>query len=377
MATCHAAESVAPFQPSESLKPTAMGSDLSEPAVSSETANRRMSEDKSGPLSDKPDGTTPNAQVNNTGLSAGGCPNKTPTFIEGASDTRSFLAWLRESCSGGLTAQLKGEKLMVVPATADGFRAVVSALRSLDGREGVSFHTFTLSEDRCMRLLVKNLGRGMTESVVREELESLNICVQGVMQLRSGRRDQNPAKNRPPIPSSLSRWRVGLICRKYVHSPNSANCECRWSRTWPQKAHCNAGAASVLDTRSVTVDTRPGASHVAASTSPVGAVPRENSLSAVAGGNQIANYRGCIKWKEAKAAPTKQAPEHARKRAATGHPAAPKAQRGEPSAEQMDLSEGWNQVFRGGVSSRLPPPLHPQSHNPLLNRSRRRPSCLK
>jgi hypothetical protein len=82
-------------------------------------------------------------------------------------------------------AQIKGEKLMVVPSTAEGFRAAVSALRSLDGKEGVSFHTFTLTEDRCVRLLVKNLGRGMPESVVWEELESLNIRVQGVTQLRS------------------------------------------------------------------------------------------------------------------------------------------------------------------------------------------------
>jgi hypothetical protein len=49
-------------------------------------------------------------------------------------------------------------------------------------------------------LLVKNLGRGMPESVVREELQSLNIRVQGVMQFRSGRRDQDPAKDRPPKP---------------------------------------------------------------------------------------------------------------------------------------------------------------------------------
>ena len=78
---------------------------------------------------------------------------------------------------------------MVVPSTADGFRADVSALRSLDGKKGVSFHTFTLPEDRCVRLLVKNLGRGITQSVVREELESLNIRVQGGTQLRSVRRD--------------------------------------------------------------------------------------------------------------------------------------------------------------------------------------------
>ena len=64
----------------------------------------------------------------------------------------------------------------------------------------MSFHTFTLPEDRCVRLLVKNLGRGMPESVVREELEALDIHVQAVMQLRSGRRDQDPTKDRPLTP---------------------------------------------------------------------------------------------------------------------------------------------------------------------------------
>ena len=48
---------VALFQASGSLKPAAIGSDLSEPVVSSETANRRMSSDTSVSLSDKPDGT--------------------------------------------------------------------------------------------------------------------------------------------------------------------------------------------------------------------------------------------------------------------------------------------------------------------------------
>jgi hypothetical protein len=45
---------------------------------------------------------------------------------------------------------------------------------------------------------------GMTESVVQEELESLNFRVQGVMQLRSGRRDQDPAKDRPPTPHFIA-----------------------------------------------------------------------------------------------------------------------------------------------------------------------------
>jgi hypothetical protein len=89
---------------------------------------------------------------------------------------------------------------MVVPSTANGFRAAISTLRSLDGGEGVSFHTFTLPEVRCVRLLVKNPGRGMPESVVREELEALDIHVQGVLQLRSSRRHQDPTNDRPLTP---------------------------------------------------------------------------------------------------------------------------------------------------------------------------------
>jgi hypothetical protein len=177
-----------------------MGSDSSESGVSMETSERRMSQDMSGSLSGKPDGTTNHANVVNACIPALQRPNKTPIFISGVSDTRTFLAWLRASCPGGLVAELKAEMLMVVPSTTDGFRSAVDALRSLDGKDGVSLHTFTLPEDRCVRLLVKNLGRGMPESVVREELDSLNIHVQGVSQLRSGRRDQDPAKDRPPTP---------------------------------------------------------------------------------------------------------------------------------------------------------------------------------
>jgi hypothetical protein len=53
---------------------------------------------------------------------------------------------------------MNGERLMIVPGTADGFRAKISALRSLDGSKGASFHT-SLLEVRCVRLLIKSLGR--------------------------------------------------------------------------------------------------------------------------------------------------------------------------------------------------------------------------
>ena len=86
---------VAPSQLSGPLKPTAMDSDPSELGVKMKTTNRGMSSDMSGPLSGTPDGTTANAQVVNGCPPAGERPNKTPIFISGVSDTRSFLAWLR------------------------------------------------------------------------------------------------------------------------------------------------------------------------------------------------------------------------------------------------------------------------------------------
>jgi hypothetical protein len=76
-----------------------------------------------------PIGTTNRAQVANTCLPGG----ETLIFISGARETRAILAWLRAACPGSLTAQLKGEKLMVVPSTADGFRDTVNALSSVDG----------------------------------------------------------------------------------------------------------------------------------------------------------------------------------------------------------------------------------------------------
>jgi hypothetical protein len=105
--------------------------------------------------------------------------------------------------------------LMVVLSTADGFRASVRTLRSLGGKEGVSFHTFTLPEDRCVRLLGKNLDRGRPESVVREKLESLDIqprsCDPGVA-IRNP-----PMSALPPLISSVRGARAGGVKRTSTH----------------------------------------------------------------------------------------------------------------------------------------------------------------
>jgi hypothetical protein len=83
---------------------------------------------------------------------------------------------------------MKGEKLMIVPGTADGFIATIGPLRSLDVRKGVIF-LISHHEDRRARLLIKNLGRQMPNSVIPEKLQAQVIPVQGVLQLRFGRRD--------------------------------------------------------------------------------------------------------------------------------------------------------------------------------------------
>jgi hypothetical protein len=51
-----------------------------------------------------------------------------------------------------IVAQLIGEILMLVPETADGYRATIGSLQSLDESEGVSFQTFWLPEYRHVRL---------------------------------------------------------------------------------------------------------------------------------------------------------------------------------------------------------------------------------
>jgi len=76
------AGAIAPLQPCGSLKTKVMGSDLSEPAVSSETANRHMSSETSGPLSDKSDGNPPHVQVNNTCSPGGNRPKKTRLLLQ-------------------------------------------------------------------------------------------------------------------------------------------------------------------------------------------------------------------------------------------------------------------------------------------------------
>jgi hypothetical protein len=84
--------------------------------------------------------------------------------------------------------------------------------------------------------------------------------------------------------------------------------------------------------------------------------PREQPQCCSCGPDHKANYRGCMKRKEPKAALAKRAPVQGQRSTATGKSAAPKARRTELSAEQRDLGDGWSHVVRGGrlVSAATP-----------------------
>ena len=61
-----------------------------------------------------------------------------------------------------------------------------------------------------------NLGRKMPENVIREELEALDIRVQGFMQHRSGRLDQDTSKDRPLTPHFIVSVHGVLKCQGCV-----------------------------------------------------------------------------------------------------------------------------------------------------------------
>jgi hypothetical protein len=67
------------------------------------------------------------------------------------------------------------------------------------------------------------------------------------------------------------------------------------------------------------------------------------------GENHTANYRGCSKWKEAKAAAAKRAQgERSRRDGVSTRLPAPKSAPAKPSPEQEKLGSGWNHAVRGG-----------------------------
>jgi hypothetical protein len=75
----------------------------------------------------------------------------------------------------------------------------------------------------------------MREGFMLEDLESQGIRVQGVIQLRSGRRDQDPPKDRPrTTPFIVSVARGPELSR--VRTLTELRPQSRWRRTLRQRA---------------------------------------------------------------------------------------------------------------------------------------------
>jgi hypothetical protein len=146
-------------------------------------------------------------------------------YASGLKNHRRFLEWVRTKFATKLVAQMKGEYLMLVPEAADGFRVTIGALLSLGEGEDMSFHTLSLPEDRCVRLLLKNLGKRMPEAEIKGELEALHIHVHAVMQLRSRRRDQDAEWTAPLHRTSLCPWHGAPMLKQCDLTSSSAVCE--------------------------------------------------------------------------------------------------------------------------------------------------------
>jgi hypothetical protein len=238
---------------------------------------------------------------------------------------------------------------MLVPETADGFRASIGALRSLGEGKGLSLHTFCLPEDRCARLLLKNVSKRMPEAEIKEKLEDLRISVQAVMQLRSNRRDQDPEKNRP-----LTSHFIVLVAR----GPEVAKvrtltelCDLRVqveTCTAPkgplQCKRCQCFGHTQRNCGYAPRCVACGDAHPSGTC----ATSEQQLKCCSCGGNHIANYRGCSKWKEARAAAAKRAQgERGQKDGVSSRLSAPKSAPARLSPEQEKLGPGFNLVVRG------------------------------
>ena len=197
----------------------------------------------------------------------------------------------------------------------------------------------------------------MPEDAVREDLESLGIRVQGVLQLRSGRRDRT-AEAHPLTPHfivsvargpDVARVRsITELCglrvsvETYVAPKGPLQCR-RCQRFGHTQHYCGYAPRCVAC----------GEAHLSGECS----TPQQQLKCCGCGGNHTASYRGCEKWKEAKAALARRAPVNRSKGRGPSSPPAVQVTRAEPSAEQEKLGPGWNHVVRGGrvVKATTPP----------------------
>jgi len=216
---------VAPFQPSGSLKPTAMESDTSEPAVASETVNRRIlatcldlwATSQMAPLP-TPRWSTPAYQqesvpIRHTFL----FQESWHPFLPGL--VASVLPWR----SDGPTKDWEADGR---PVNRKRFQSLGqrAAVPRRGGRCEFS-HLQTPGGPLCAAL-----GKSVWERRLGGVRVPGHSCSGShAAAFRPSR--PGPSQGPPSQPTSLYRWRGCLRCPKCNQSPNSAACLCRWRRT--------------------------------------------------------------------------------------------------------------------------------------------------
>jgi hypothetical protein len=164
----------------------------------------------------------------------------------------------------------------------------------------------------------------MLEGIVKVELENLGVRLQAVLRLRSGRRGQETSSAHPLTPHfivsvargpDVARLRsltelcgLRLSVETYIAPNGLLQCKhcqrChtqRYSGYAPQCIAC-------------------GETHLSGECS----TSKQQLKCCSCGGNHTANYRGCVKWKEAKAALANRSPAVRNKEGSTPSHAAPK-----------------------------------------------------
>jgi hypothetical protein len=126
--------------------------------------------------------------------------------------------------------------------------------------KGVSFQTFSLPENRCVRLLIKNLGGAWGPGDLCPGSPTAPLRTPG----------PGPRKGPPCHPTFYCNDGTRSWCEQGARSLSYVRSELLWSHTRPPGDLCSAGAASALDTPSVAVVTHLGASRVARPTCQAG-----------------------------------------------------------------------------------------------------------
>lgn len=152
----------------------------------------------------------------------------------------------------------------------NGFRPAVSELRSLNGEEGVGFHTLTNPEDRSVRLLVKTLGWVMPESIVRWTWNPWTFVYWESRSYVTAVKIRNPRTAfSTPLQSIVGA--CGVPRAFNIRTLRTAGVD--GDVHGIKKTHYNTRFARALDTRSLIADTRRGASYVGVPTNRLALYP--------------------------------------------------------------------------------------------------------